>query len=242
MSDSSPSQEQRAHAPENHACWSSLVGVRDRFGFLNASEARDPQRRDLAHLGFPLDWWLPFEFARRWHSEIFPLHATEESVQRYRKLMGLVAAKARIAACEGDVKRVTDNARIELRFINDLEHDLELLRQYDPKLVEPPIKNNTDRGDLGKEIEQLLKRLIEEAVAGSRQDPHEPGAALHEVKALGSSANRKRELPRVPNPDAWKAWMQQMLGKNQEEIAAILTQRLKKPVDQSKVSRWLARR
>jgi hypothetical protein len=120
------------------------------------------QQRLLAQIGFPPDYWLPFELAREWRSNVYPTDCSRESVAQWRECLREAAAVALCSSREdlADYPRGNDgvappgeSGRPQTqeywldrrdwwegsgdRALGDLAHDEELLRRHDARLVAP---------------------------------------------------------------------------------------------------------
>src|SRR5207245_2150521 len=77
-----------------------LVGNRDRKAAQATAEGPSLsfQQAELVQLGFPCDHWLPVELARKWHTPVFPLARSTESVEQWHTYMKESVSFARIAS------------------------------------------------------------------------------------------------------------------------------------------------
>jgi hypothetical protein len=98
----------------------------------------DLDRVDLKQLGFPADWWLPWDLALKWQTSGYPIRPSREAVAQWVKL---IRGSAVAASVSGDGPRRD-------RLLAQLANDLELVRLHFPALVpdQAQPKNNQKEG------------------------------------------------------------------------------------------------
>lgn len=87
----------------------------------------DFQQTEMVSLGFAWNWWLPLDLARQWRSDTYPATHSREAVNQWRTYMQECVSFANV----GQAMRAASGNLQE-----SLANDLNLLRRFDPTLVE----------------------------------------------------------------------------------------------------------
>jgi hypothetical protein len=105
--------------------WPSVIDVR--IPRDPAGKGYTYRQMALVRLGFPPDFWLDPELARKWKNVIAPMTPTPDAVRRWRDA---VIDMARIATA-------LQSPAAGDRYYAGLENDLGLIGQHDPTLLAP---------------------------------------------------------------------------------------------------------
>jgi hypothetical protein len=119
-----------------------LVIDRDTVAFRHAAKkytwrpwsmCRELTEEEEALLNFslPHDFWMPAKLSHDWKTMQIPKSATMEAIAQWESLIRETANAVL------DYRNSPDFQETGKRMLNDLEHDLELIRQFDPQLFLP---------------------------------------------------------------------------------------------------------
>src|SRR6266404_4440489 len=165
-----------------------LVGERDIVKAKQAAEGKDLdfQQTALVNLGYPWDFWLPIELARKWRSSVFPRIATREAVDQWRQFVQEQIGWATIAQSNRPDSPwpVVGNKVAEA-----LESDLKLIERHASHLVAVVMS------DPMSAVRQAVRALIDAEWDNFRAGIHRPGSKHAEV--LRQRDERLTELRRL---------------------------------------------
>ncbi len=165
-----------------------LVGERGIVKAKQAAERRnlDLQQTALVNLGFPWDFWLPIELARKWRSSVFPRIATREAVHQWKQFVQEQIGWATIAQSNRPDSPwpVVGNKVAEA-----LESDLKLIERHACHLVAVVMS------DPMSAVRQAVRALIDAEWDNFRAGIHRAGSKHAEV--LRQRDERLTELRRL---------------------------------------------
>lgn len=166
----------------------------------------------LVRNGFPSDFWLSWEVAREWRSNLYPKVPTREAVKQWQTRLKQIAARAFVGDIVGTATRILD----------DLAHDLELLRQYDPEIIQQAMRKaeggdlvfkagdeNAEKGGDGEHAEEPLRPSREKAYRlfqwAMEQNPN-----LKTDRDVYDWLNERTDVPEeLPNFPTWSKYLRE---------------------------------